>query len=161
NYASGGTLAIKGLEWHDQAATVRGVGMISQFSVDPRKISLTKLLGQALGGAISGEGEILNWAAKNAAGTPKPKSVEAQKGSFRLKFKDISVTQAAAAIPPSRLPVARMNLAGSADGTLEVHWLGGWRNAESIFAIDVDPPARVSPSQLAIRAHARGAYRAA
>ncbi|HEX4489532.1 MAG TPA: translocation/assembly module TamB domain-containing protein [Terriglobales bacterium] len=156
SYQSVGRLSIKDFEWRDQNAIVRNASVTSQFSLDPRRITLSKLLGKILGGSISGDGEITNWLSKAKA----KNKIDDQKGNLRLRFKDVSVAQAADSIPPSKFPLSRMGLAGSAEGTVDVRWTGPRRNAESVIALDVAPPSRGN-SQLALRAHARGTYRAA
>jgi translocation and assembly module TamB len=161
SYASEGRLTLKDLEWHDRDAIVRNASVTSQFNLDPKRISLSKLLGHVLGGSLSGDGEIINWLPRSANPKIKSKTNDDQRGNLRLRFKDISVAQAAGSVPPDKLPLSRMNLAGSAEGTVDVRWTNSWRNAESVIALDVSPPSRSSPSQLAIRAHARATYRAA
>ncbi len=161
SYTTNGKLTLTDFEWRAQDAAVHGASMTSLFTLDPRRVVLSKMQGRVLGGTFSGDGEITNWLPREFVRKAKSKLADEQKGNLRLRFQDISVLQASATIPPAKFPLSRMNLVGSTDGIVEARWSGSWRNAESIVALDVTPPARPSPSQLAVRAHARGTYRAA
>ena len=161
SYTSAGKMTLKDLEWRKQNAGLHGAGMSSAFVLEPRHITLSKIQGRVLGGAFTGDGEIVNWLPRGINAKAKNKMAQEQRGNLRLRFRDISLPQAAGTIPDAAFPLSRMNLGGDADGTLEVRWTGSWRNAESAVALDISPPARPSPSQLSLRAHARGTYRAA
>ena len=90
----------------------------------------------------------------------KEKKNEEQKGVLRVRMKDISAGALAAAISTRQYPLDRLNLAGNADGTVDVRWTGSPSRAEAEFAVTLAPPAKLRDGQIPVTANARGTYRA-
>ena len=78
----------------------------------------------------------------------------------RIRFKDLSAAEVAAAFSTPSRPFHRVKLAGLASGNLEARWKGSPRYAEAQFVTDVVPLPHPSRTQLPITAHVQGVYRA-
>jgi translocation and assembly module TamB len=162
-FSSSGKLLVKNFDWRDDSVGVRGVGLISDYTINPQRLAWSHVQARLLGGEITGDAEILNW-----LNSPPPGKLakgnaaeEQQKGSARLQLKNLSAAEIAAALSSSARPLQRMNLAGAASGTVASRWRGSVRNAETEVALDIAAPAHLTAGQLPVNAHARAKYRAA
>ena len=172
-FSSEGKVGLKNFDWRDDQINLHDASLASEFSVDDRQIKLTKASGRLLGGSVTGEAEITNWletASEPGPHNPKEKELkekqkekraEEQRGSVRVRVKDISAEAVAAALTTRQVPLDRLNLAGSSDGTIETRWTGSLRRAETEFALSLAPPATLKPRQVPVTATARGTYRGA
>ena len=160
-FASDGKIVLKNFEWKDEQTALRDASLTGEYTVRPSEIKLSKAQGRALGGSIAGDAEIINWpntttpAAKNA----KQIRPEEQRGVLHLRIKDISVGAVAAAFSSRTLPLDRLRLAGTTDGTINAQWTGSPQRADVDFALNLTPPLRSEPSQVPVTAGARGTYR--
>jgi translocation and assembly module TamB len=161
-FFSDGKFALKNFEWRDEQFNLRDASLNSDFTVNDRQIKLTKAQGRLLGGSIMGDAEITNWLPPQSqpVRNAKDKKLEEQKGLLRLRLKDISAGAVAAALSTRQYQLDRLNLAGSADGTIETRWMGSPRRAEAEFALNLAPPAKLQAGQVPVTAAARGTYRA-
>lgn len=153
-YASAGKLSVTDLDWRDSNIQFSNASFASGYSLDPVRVSFFQGKGKFLGGTAAGTVAIVNW----QAGARHKSKIE-QKGSARLAFQGMSVAEVAQALSVSGLPLQKMRLAGSAEGTLDARWTGGPQNTEATMAVDIAAPAGASPIQLAVNAHARATYR--
>jgi translocation and assembly module TamB len=159
-FSAAGNLLVKEFDWRDEQVALHNATLNTQFSVTPQRLTLSQVQARMLGGSVTGDAEITNWF--GSPGKPaKGKNREEQKGVVRLRVKDVSVAEAAAALSNSNRPLNRMNLSGATSGTVETRWKGSIRNAEAEIALDVVPPPHAAPGGLPLTAHARGTYRAA
>jgi len=159
-FSSEGKAGLKNFEWRDDQVNLRDASLISDFSINERQLKLIKAQGKILGGSVTGEADISNWlAAATPPRTPKEKKLEEQKGLVRIRLKDISANAAATAFSTRQYPLDRLNFAGTADGTLEAHWIGSLRRADTDFALTLVPSSTLRPGQVPITATARGSYR--
>ncbi|MBZ5705540.1 MAG: translocation/assembly module TamB domain-containing protein [Acidobacteriia bacterium] len=162
DFSSQGKVLINDLDWRDESFSLANASLSAQFSVDPHRLTLTQIQSHLLGGSVSGDADITNWLstppAKAAKGKPP---AEQQKGTVRLRIKDVSIASAAAALSTRSLPLERMNLAGATSGTVAAQWKGAPRNVEAEVALDVVPPLRIARGQIPLTARARATYRGA
>jgi translocation and assembly module TamB len=161
DFSSSGKLSVKDLDWRNTQFAVKSVGVDMDFSIDPQKLTLSRIAAQLLGGDVSGQAEVVNWLSPPPSTKVASKKGDEQKGSINLRLKNISIGEIASALASTARPLDRLRLAGNADGTLESRWTGSPRNAETEIAADVRPPSRVPPGQLALNAHTRAVYRRA
>ena len=161
-FASEGKAALKNFEWRDEQVAVRDVSLNTEFSVNDRQIKLAKMQARMLGGSITGDAEVSNWRARQLAqaGNGKPKKSEEQKGMLRLRLRDISAGAVAGVVNTRQYPLARLNLAGTAEGTIEARWTGSPRRGEADFALNLSPPVKPQDGQVPVMATIRGQYRA-
>ena len=98
--------------------------------------------------------------AQTASAAAKDKESDRQTGTIRLRLKDLSAAEIAAALSTPSRPFHKIKLAGLVSGNVEARWKDSTRNAEAQFVADVVPPAKPSRAQFPITAHAQGIYRA-
>jgi translocation and assembly module TamB len=161
DFSSAGRLLLKDFDWRDQSAKLHDVALNAQFSVNPQHLTLSQIQARLLGGSLSGDAEIANWMTPTTAKLPQRKRFAEQKGTVRLRMKDLSALEIATALATPARPFNRINLAGAANGSVEAGWIGSPRNTEAKITLDVAPPTRVAPGQLPLTARARATYHAA
>ena len=160
-FSSTGKFSAKDLDWRNSQLAVKGASVDTDFSIDPRKLTISRIEAQLLGGGVSGQAEVTNWLTPSSSAKVPGRKGDELRGSVSLQLKDISIGGIAMALASTARPLDRLRLTGSADGTLESRWTGSWRNAETEIAADVRAPARVPPGQLGLNAHTRAVYRRA
>ena len=166
-FASEGKAALKDFDWHDDQITLRDANLSTDFLVNEHQLTLTKAQGRMLGGSVSGEAEITNWMTsptarpvlRSAKEKEKERKPEEQKGTVRVRLKDISAAAVAAMLSTRQYPLDKLRLAGTTDGTIEARWTGSFQRAETVFALNLAPPAKLQPQEIPITAAARGTYR--
>jgi translocation and assembly module TamB len=162
-FSTEGKTAIKDFEWRDDQLNLREANLTSDFSLDDHQLKLTKAQGRVFGGSVSGDAEIINWLP--AAPPPrnakeKEKRAEEQRGSIRVRLKDVSAKAVTDAASTRAYPLDKLRLAGATGGTIEARWTGSLRRAETDFALNLVPPSALQPHEVPITATARGNYRA-
>src|SRR5579863_543259 len=159
-FSSTGNLAVRDLEWRDEFLNLHAASLGTQFTINPQRVWLSNVSGKLLGGQVNGDAEVINWLPWLPANKKvQPKTPNAQKGTVRLRFKDLSAQEIATALSSSARPLLHMNLAGAASGTVETHWKGTPHEAETSITLDVAAPPQPSRGQLPLDAHARAVYR--
>lgn len=162
DFSSSGKLLLKDFEWRDSRMAVRNAGVSSQYSVTPQRLALTQLQARLLGGSVSGDADLSQWLPSPQVTKPQPgKRPPEPKGTVRLRMRGISVAALADAVSVPGPPFSQMSLAGTADGSLEAHWRGAPRNADTDIALDVTPPVAPARHHLPLTARARGTYHGA
>jgi translocation and assembly module TamB len=157
--AVAGKLLAKDFDWHDSSLNLNNVTAESDYSVTPQQISLTHLEARLLGGAASGEATLANWQAQKPGKSAK--AAEQQKGSVRLRLKEISAAAIANALATRAHPLQKANLAATANGTLELRWNGSARNAEAEVAVNLTAPPVSAANAMPVNGNLRATYRAA
>jgi translocation and assembly module TamB len=160
-FSSAGRLLVKDFEWRDKFPNLDTAAVSADFSANNQLLTISHIQGQLLGGAVSGEAEVANWLLPTAQKPTRGSTAREQKGTVALRLKGISAGAVATAVSTPALPLRRMNLAGSANGTLDLRWRGSPANADANAALEVSAPASAAPSQLPLNAHFKGAYYAA
>ncbi len=160
-FASTGRLLLKDFDWKNEPVDLRNAGVSTEYYVTPQRLTLTKIDARLFGGAATGDADITNWMSGTKETKPaKGKQAEEQQGVVHLRLKNISAKELATTLSTRERPLRRLNLAGSASGTLDARWRGSPLNSETAFNIDLASPTIVGPTDLPVKAHARGAYRA-
>ncbi|MGA8153198.1 MAG: translocation/assembly module TamB domain-containing protein [Terriglobales bacterium] len=159
-FSTTGNLTLQNADWRDESLALPAASFSAHYQVNPQKFSLSGIAGKLLGGEVNGDAEIVNW---RSSATPdktlREKTQNEQRGTVRLRMKNLSAQEIATAISSSARPLRRMNLAGMTSGTLETRWRGAPRNAESEITLDVTSPKQLSPGQLPVEAHVHATYR--
>ena len=161
DFSSIGKALLSNLDWRDTPVGVHNANLSSQYSLNPKRLVLSQIQGKVFGGSVAGEAEVnqwLNWQTASAAA--KTKESDRQTGTIRLRLKDLSAAEIAAALSTPSRPFHKVKLAGLISGNVDGRWKGSPREAELQFAADVVPPAKLSRAQLPITAHIQGSYRA-
>ena len=160
HFSAEGKLLARDFDWHDQSLNLSSAALNAQYSVNPERLLLSQMQGRLLGGSVAGDAEVVGWLGSPAGKSPRAKGEE-QKGSVRLRLKDLSAGAIASALSTSAWPLQRMNLAGSADGSVEFRWKGSTRDAETEVGLEVTAPPLPAPHQMPVNGHAHGTYHSA
>jgi translocation and assembly module TamB len=160
-FSAVGKALMSNLDWKSAPVGIHDAGLSAQYNLGPKRLALTQIDGRVLGGSVAGDAEVTNWlnpqpASKNA----KDKRPDPQTGILRLRFKDLSAAEIAAALATPSRPFQRIKPAGLASGNVEASWKDAIRNTEARFVADVTPPARPVNPQFPLTAHVQGVYRA-
>lgn len=184
-FTSSGALAVRDLAWHNDQIAIAKASAASDYSITDDQIKFTKMQGKLFGGSITGDAQVDNWLhnippeqagkakkggeeiAVITAGRPplkkgeKLKSLGVQTGIVRLKIRDLSAREIAAALSVPAHSLARFHPAGSMAGSIDTTWRGSPSSVEIAFALSIDPPQRAATDELRVTASMQGKYRAA
>jgi translocation and assembly module TamB len=179
-FTSAGSMALRDLGWQDDQVALKRISASADYSVGDDQIKLSKLQGKLLGGAFTGDGTVENWlhsvpyspnekakkqelaeigVARPVKNGARVKSPGVQTGTVHLRMRDISVSEAAAALDTKAHPLDGFHPAGVAAGSVDANWRGSPDNAEIAFSFDSVPPSRPQNRDLPITAHVQGRYR--
>ncbi len=184
-FTTSGTAALRDLGWQDDQVVLKKAAVSADYQVTDDQVKLTKLQGKVMGGSFAGDAQVDNWLHSipmpavnkvtsrvkredlpviSAARPPgkngeKIKSPGVQSGLVRLRVREISVGEIAAAVNVPSHPLNGFHPAGSASGNLEVNWKEKPANAEIAFTLDVTPPAHAAAHDLPVTSHVQGKYR--
>jgi translocation and assembly module TamB len=164
DFLTNGKLLLKDLEWRDESLTLHRATLSAQYNANPRQLKLSDLQARVFDGTAVGDAEVVNWLARSHPGTSnkKEKQAEEQRGTVRLRYKDLSVRTIAESLSTNDHPLVRLRLSGHAGGTVEAKWRGRPQNAEAAFAVNVSPPAgKLLGAEIPLNGSAIGTYRAA
>ncbi len=160
DFSTIGKAILSNLDWKNAPIGIHNAGLSAQYNLTPKRLALSQIEGRVLGGSVAGDAVVANWlnpqpTSKNS----KERRPEAQTGIVRLRFKDLSAAEIAAALSTPSRPFQRIKPAGLASGSVEASWRDAIRNTEARFIGDVVPPPRSANAQFPLTAHARGIYR--
>jgi translocation and assembly module TamB len=153
-YSSQGNLSVRDLEWHDATARVSSVDASSPYSVTQDKLVLSRLIAHAFGGTVQGDAQITNWSPSPTAG----KKTLAQQGTTRLHLSGVQASKVAVAISSRKMPLEKIELAGSISGDINSAWTGSVERATSALKLDVAPPASPSLKEVPVTAQLQATY---
>jgi translocation and assembly module TamB len=160
DFSSIGKALLSNLDWRDAPVGVHNASLSAQYAMDPRRLVLSQIQGHVLGGSVTGDADVTQWLnAQPASRNAKEKESSRQTGSARLRFKDLSAAEIAAALATASRPFQRIKPAGLASGKVDASWKDSIRNTEAQFTADVLPPAPSTKAQFPLTAHAQGIYR--
>lgn len=161
DFQTRGKVLLKNLELKHDAANLRDVSATAQYAISPQRFNVSQLDARILGGSLGGDLEIVNWLAQPAK-APKPSKakVDEQKGTLRLRLKDLSTAVIASLLSTRSHPLNQLNLAGLTSGTIDGRWVGRPENLETVANLDLAPPSRPSAGQMPVSGHIRATYRA-
>ena len=121
---------------------------------------LSQIQGHVLGGSVTGDADVAQWLSPQPASrNAKEKPANRQTGSVRLRFKDLSAAEIAAAVATASRPFQRIKPAGLVSGKVDASWKDSIGNTEAQFVADVLPPAPSTKAQFPLTGHAQGIYR--
>ena len=112
------------------------------------------MIAHAFGGAVQGDMQIINWLSPATAG----KKALPQQGSARLHLSGVQASKVAAAISSAKMPIDKIELAGSISGDVNSTWTGSVERAVSDLKLDVAPPASPSPKEVPVTAQLQATY---
>jgi translocation and assembly module TamB len=161
-FSSTGKLSVRNFDWRDQMMGLHDATLSSDYAVSNQRLAFSQLQAKLLGGEVTGDGEAINWL--NTAPTKKNmkgNTPDEQKGIVRLRLKDVSASEVAAALSSAARPLNRLRLAGAVSGKVDAQWRGSVHRTEAEIAVDATAPPHPSAAELPLNAHAYAKYRAA
>jgi len=161
DFSSIGKVLLSNLDWRDAPLGVHDANLGAQYAVSPKRLVFSQIQGRVFGGSVTGDAEVAQWSnPQTASVAAKTKESDRQMGVVRLRLKDLSAAEIAAALSTAARPFHKVKLAGLVSGNVEARWRGSPRSAEAQFVADVLPPHNPSRAQLPVTAHVQGIYRA-
>jgi len=183
-FSTSGALALRELGWQDDQIAFKKASVTGDYAVTDQQIKLSKMQGKLFGGSVAGDAQVDNWlhnvpllaAAKTKKGQedlpvvtaaqPPAKKGEKRKvpgvesGVVRVRLRDVSAAEMAAAVDTPAHPLGHFHPAGTAAGSVDAAWKGSPKDADVTFALDVSPPVRAAAGELPVTARIQGTYRA-
>lgn len=156
-FSTAGSLQGNDVAWRDESFRLQAIGFSAQFTANPQRLILSDLKAKLLGGEMTGDAQVLNW----QSSTTNRATNNEQRGSIRLRLKELSAQEVAAALSSRARPLRQMNLAGAANGSLDTVWRASPENSQTEVTLDVATPNVVRPEQLPVNGHAVATYRTA
>jgi translocation and assembly module TamB len=157
NFSSSGKATLRQFDWRDPYAALQNVSLAGNFVVNPKSVSISHVDGRALGGSLIGDATFSNWLTSKKQ---RPKVALESSGLIKLRIKDASVPEIAAALSGRNRRLDQLRVAGIAAGTLDVKWKGSFSRAEYAISASVVPPARLPANELPLSAQGEAVYRA-
>jgi translocation and assembly module TamB len=152
-YSSQGNLTVRDLEWRDTTARVSGVDVSTPYSVTQEKVVFSRLIAHALGGTLQGDAQITNWNV-----LPAERKSLLQRGTAKLHLSGVQISKVAAAISTPKLPLNKIELAGSVSGDINSSWTGAPERAISALKLEVSPPTAPAPKEVPVTAQLEATY---
>jgi translocation and assembly module TamB len=153
-FSSGGTFLLGDFALQAKAVNFKNASAAGVFAADPQKISLSQVQGRIFGGTFTSDAAVSDWQAPEVRTSSKTE----QRGSVRIKMKDISLAEVRASLGRQFRPASQLMLAGNLSGASELRWTGTIRNAEISTTTDISRPARVLPGEIPVSAAIVGSY---
>jgi translocation and assembly module TamB len=157
DFSSTGKLALKDVDIRTPKFPIRSSAATAKYTVDPKQVKLSDIQVRALGGDISGLAELTNW---QAPASKFSKGSEAQKGAISLRLRTVQISELTSLLASTARPLERLGLVGDLNGSVESHWVGDPRNAETEVTAAVAAPAHFLSQKLPLTVNANVVYRA-
>ncbi len=161
-----GTLVAKDIEWSNGRLKTQNGRLGAAFLVTPQRLHVSSIKAGLFNGELQGEADVANW---QTSLEPEPtqgrrrvagvSTTNPQRGSVRLQLAGFPLAPAVAVLSARKVPLDKLNLAGTASGNLEMLWVGSMRDAETRVNLNIASPPQPVPGQLAVRGQIAGVYR--
>ena len=178
NFTTSGKLLLRGVNFQDEGLTLRDAGAGADFAVDRDHILLKKITARLLGGTVTGDAEVKNYAhrlavttaqvrnekpekaGKPSANIPPRTSVALplQQGAANFKVSGASLTEVLRMLSSKAVPLDTLNATGSVNGTVGVAWRESIKRATAELALDAIAPAQSATNQLPVSGALRARY---
>jgi translocation and assembly module TamB len=125
---------------------IRLVGMDGQtnFEIDATKMTFNSISASALGGKVTGNGEIRDWT-----------DVVKQVGLMNFKIEGVELRKVAESATKDDLPLTELHYDGTAGGSVRLSWKGPFNDSQAQLAVEVSPTG-VHEGLLAVTANLQG-----
>ena len=178
NFTANGKLVLRGVDYQDESFTLRDATAGADFSVDHDHILLKKINARFLGGTVTGDAEVKNYAptlavataqirndrpgkaAKPSANGPArtPGALPLQQGAANFRVSGASLTDVVRTLSSKTLPLDKLNATGAVNGTVNVAWRESIARATAELVLDATAPAQSATDQLPVSGALRGSY---
>lgn len=151
--ASSGMLRWSGVTWQSGGVHLTGLSGGSGFAVTSERLVASRIFTHLWGGTATGRAEITHWTNWDASGP--------QSGWAKLQVTKLQAGRMAGSLARPSMPLDRLQLAGTASGTVNLAWKGTPRAASAELALELAPPLLDDPKQLPLAGSVKGVYRGA
>ena len=172
DFYSSGRMGISKASYETSGMRIGAVQANSDFSIDPERISLTKLLANALGGHAAGNLLITHWVqsargttlsaraepSRHEAGTSTTSLSTRQLGTADLTVSGIQLDPAIKAFFPARNPIQKIRFASTLSGPVKLSWTGTPADLVTSGNLVVAPNLAASITELPLTGTISGAY---
>lgn len=166
-FSTQGTVRAKDIEWSNGKLLTRNGRVNADFSVTPDRVRVSSIKANLFGGDLAGEVDITNWQSSPASplaperrrGNASVPRESVPRGSLRLQLAGFPVSPALGMVSSNQLPLDRLNLSGSASGSVEMVWVGSIRDAETRLNLSVAAPLKPLANEIPVRGQMDGIYR--
>ena len=156
-YSTAGNFDLRDASWKDQNVSAKSVSAAGKFGIDPQKFTLSQVQGRTLHGTFATDAEIAGWRAPKSGKSPKQ---AAQRGSVRIKAKDLSLGELVASLGRRLQPLQALRLSGSVSGSSDISWKDSPRYAEISAAVSVGHAPHTTMGELPLLADTHFNYQA-
>lgn len=161
SFAATGKMLVKNATYQNDVVNLADVTGGADYAVNPERMSLPHLYARAFGGDVRGDIDIKDWMETTPPDIAKKKGASAKaetRGIANLQLTGIPVAQIANAFSSKKLPLNKMNLAGTSSGTVIAKWQGSAENANAEIAMEAVPPSEPAQGKVPVTASVRGTY---
>ena len=146
NYNASGRMQVRDVQWSQPELRVSGVSGGADYRLDKSNLALNHIFASVLGGTVSGDATVRDWAGANETGVVK------------LSAHGLSLAGIARATSTPAFSLERIGVAGQATGSINANWKGRAAEARATVALNLTPPARVTPGQLPVAGRVEATY---
>lgn len=177
-----GTLVATNVEWSNPKVSIRNGRLTTGYSLTPERLHLSAIKANLLGGDLQGDADVVNWqtslvtSLKSSVENSVERSLEPtparrrhkvakvppqtlQHGTVHLQLSGFPMLPALRLLSSKRIPLDRLNLNGSASGTVDMVWVGSIQEAETHLGLGIVPPSRPVPGEIPVLGQIFGVYR--
>ena len=186
NYSATGKIGARGVDYEDAGVVLRDASAAADFSLDRDHVLLKKINGRLLGGTVTGDAEVKNYAprlavttqqirrekpskgAKPSANTatklsgaaPSSKSgaLPVQQGTANFKVSGASLAEVVRMLSSKAMPLDKLNATGAVNGTVGIAWRELIAHATVDLALDANAPAQAETGHLPVSGALHGRY---
>jgi translocation and assembly module TamB len=154
-------MSVRNLEWRDAEMRVAGIDADSPYTLTQEKIILPRLVARAFGGTVQGDAEVTNWNPTpqgKLQNKTQAKQGVPQRGSAKLHLNGVQISKVATAISTAKLPLDKIELAGSVSGDINSSWTGALEKAVTELKLEVTPPSNPMPKEVPVTAQLQATY---
>ncbi|MGA2004542.1 MAG: translocation/assembly module TamB domain-containing protein [Terriglobales bacterium] len=162
-----GTLQAKDVDWSNSKLVMRNGRVETGFSVTPEHLQISSMKATLLGGNLLGEMAVTNWqnsmepstarARRGPIGRIAPESM--QRGRVHVQLAGFPLNPVLEILSTKKLPLDRLNFAGSASGLVDLLWVGSIQDAETKLKLDVSPPIHPAAEGIPVSGKIDATYR--
>lgn len=145
--ATNGNMKFAGLNFDDGNVRIPAMSGQGAYAVDRERMGFKGISAKALGGTVTGDGEIRNWMTAND-----------QTGVMNLRVAGVQLRDVADAGSSRGLPLRELHFDGETAGTVKLTWQGSFQNSRAELALQVAPGAVTPAGELPVTADVRGTF---
>jgi translocation and assembly module TamB len=181
-FLTDGTLEVINVEWSNPKVSMRNGRINAGYSLTPERLHLSAIKANLLGGDLHGDADVVNWqtslvtSLKSSVENSVERSLEPtpakrrhkvakvpletlQHGTVHLQLSGFPLLPALQLLSSKKLPLDRLNLNGSASGTVDMVWVGSIKEAETHLGLGIVPPSRPVAGEIPVLGQIFGVYR--